>query len=140
MAEQRPEARFAEAPLLGLAPAAPRRKAAVRRRGKSEPSLTRALQTANEVLWALLLSLVIGFLVAKAPALSAVLDEVTSASHRSAEADADRANAAQLDELMLRMSAYEKKLVPLERNYAQLKQRNAELQKAYDALKAAKTK
>jgi hypothetical protein len=129
------------APMIGLAPDAPaavRRPAASRRRakGRKETSLARTIETANEVLWALLLSLVIGFLVAKAPALSALLDEVTSVSHRAAVDDADRASAEQLQEITTRMVSYEKKLGPLEHGYAQLRHRNAELQKAYDALKA----
>ena len=99
--------------------------------GASRPSrISRVIETTAESLWAILLFLVIGFLVSKAPTISAVFDEAANAFRRGGE-PAVRVNEAQIQDLELRMAAEERKLSTLERGYAQLKERHADLLRAY---------
>ena len=93
------------------------------------------LETVSETLWVLLLFMIIGFLVSKAPQINAAINEITASARRPAVAGLDQTNQTQLRELESRISKYEGKLGPLERNYAQLKQRHTDLMKAYDQLR-----
>ena len=102
------------------------------------PPFPRLVETAAEVLWAILLFLIIGFFLSKAPAISAVFDEAAAALHRGGEPD-PRANDAEIQDLELRLTGDELKLRTLERGYVQLKQRHAELLRAYaEAIDARK--
>ncbi|MGH9442119.1 MAG: hypothetical protein ACRD16_07570 [Thermoanaerobaculia bacterium] len=112
-----------EIPELAIATPTPVRKAL----------FPRIVETAGEVLWAVLLVLVIGFLISKAPAINAVFDDAATAFHRSGEPVA-RADEAEIQDLELRMGNGERKLSDLERGYAQLKQRHADLLRAYAEL------
>jgi hypothetical protein len=98
------------------------------------------LETVSETLWVVLLFLVIGFLVSKAPQIGAVLNEIAGSAHRAPAASVDPTSQAQLRELESRVSRYESKLGPIERNYALLKQRHADLVKAYDQLRKAQVR
>ncbi len=113
-----------EAPDLALAapvaPDAPSRR----------PRFRRIVETTAETLWATLLFLVIGFFLWKAPAISSAFDEAANAFHRGGE-PVVRANDAQIQDLELRMGDGERKLRALEHGYAQLKQRHADLLRAY---------
>jgi hypothetical protein len=71
-----------------------------------------------------------GFFLWKAPAISSAFDEAANAFHRGGE-PVVRANDAQIQDLELRMSDGERKLRALEHGYAQLKQRHADLLRAY---------
>lgn len=113
-----------EAPDLALA--APMAAEAPSRR----PPFYRIVETAAETLWAILLFLVVGFFLWKAPAISSAFDEAASAFHRGGE-PALHAADAQIQDLELRMGDGERKLRALERGYVQLKQRHADLLRAY---------
>ena len=91
------------------------------------------LETVSEVLWIGLLILVIGFLISKGPQIGSAIDQIGSGGARLAAAPA--AEDAQVRELEARVAKYESKLVPLERGYSQLKQRHADLTRAYDQLR-----
>ena len=93
----------------------------------------RLVETVAEILWVILLFLVIGFFVSKAPTISTVFDEAAMAIHRGGE-PAVHAHEAQIQDLELRMSAEERKLSTLERGYTQLKQRHSDLLRAYAGL------
>ena len=94
-----------------------------------KPSLRTAAATASEVLWAALLLLVVGFLVARGTALSAAVEDVAAAFHdaRTTTADegATEAAASQAQELAARLARDENHLAVLERKYAELKERLA---------------
>ncbi len=119
-------------------PAAPRRRRAASAlpRGASS-TIRQALEIAGEALWVLLLVLVIGFVVAKAPEVSTAVDEISGASPRPPSSSAELAQAAQIRDLQARFARYESRLVPLERGYARLRQRHADLLKAYAELRKA---
>lgn len=114
-----------------LALAAPVAPAPLRR-----PRFRRIVETTAETLWVILLFLVIGFFLWKAPAISSAFDEAANAFHRGGE-PAVRPNDAQIQDLELRMGDGERKLRALERGYAQLKQRHADLLRAYAEAVAA---
>ena len=100
-------------------------------------AIRQVLDIAGETLWVVLLFLVIGFVVAKAPQIDAAIDEISGARSRPAPAAADAASEAQIRDLQSRFARYEIKLAPLERGYAQLRQRHADLLKAYAELQKA---
>ena len=97
---------------------------------RRRPDFPRLVETAAETLWAILLFLVIGFCLWKAPAISAAFDEAAGAFHRGSE-PAIHANDGQIQDLEVRMAGDELKLRTLERGYVQLKQRHADLLRAY---------
>jgi hypothetical protein len=100
-------------------------------------TIRQALEIAGETLWVLLLVLVIGFVVAKAPQLNAAIDEISGGSSAPASRGADASREARIRDLETRFARYESKLGPIEKGYAQLKQRHADLLKAYADLQKA---
>lgn len=100
------------------------------------PSFRRLVETAAETLWAILLFLVIGFFLWKVPAISSAFDDAANAFHRGGE-PVVRADDTQIQDLELRMDVGERKLRALEHGYAQLKQRHADLLRAYAEVLAA---
>jgi len=113
-----------------------------RRKDRSAPrnassTIRQALEIAGETLWVLLLVLVIGFVVAKAPQINAAIDQIGAGAPVPAARAMDASREAQLRDLQERFARYESKIVPLEKGYAQLKQRHADLLKAYSELRKA---
>lgn len=99
-------------------------------------TIRQALEIAGETLWVLLLCLVIGFVVAKAPQINEAIDEMSGAQTRPASVVSGEASReAQLRDVQSRLARYENKLAPLEKGYAQLRQRHADLLKAYAELR-----
>ena len=88
-----------------------------------------AAATATEILWSILLVIVIVFLLARGPVLSAAAEDLAAAVHQSrtpVSADSPAVAAeSQAQELAARLARDENQLVALERKYAELKQRMA---------------
>jgi hypothetical protein len=85
-------------------------------------------------LWVGILVMVISFWRGRRLQLSSAIDEI-SGSARAPPPPTKRAEA-RIHELESRIAGYENKLVPIERSFAQLRQRHSDLQKAYNALRA----
>ena len=113
-----------------------RRKARPAPRNASS-TIRQALEIAGETLWVLLLVLVIGFVLDKAPQINAAIDQIGGGTPVPAARAMDASREAQIRDLQERFTRYEGKLVPLEKGYAQLKQRHADLVKAYSELRNA---
>jgi hypothetical protein len=121
-----------------------RNDAPIGRKAKGSPAardvsstIRQVLEIAGETLWVVLLFLVIGFVLAKAPQIDAAIDEISGVHSRPAPVVPDAASEAQIRDLQSRFARYENELAPLERGYAQLRQRHADLLKAYAALQKA---
>ena len=112
----------------------PRRSTATSHR-RAPSTIRGLLEIVGETLWIGLLAMVIGFLTWKVPQISAAIDEISGSTHRAA-APADDSGQARIRELEKRITGYENKLAPIEKSYAQLKQRHSDLQKAYDAMRS----
>ena len=127
------------------APADRSRPARLRRRSRPSSrnvssTIRQALEIAGETLWVLLLFLVIGFVVAKAPQINAAIDQISGGSSAPVSPSPDPSQEAQIRDLQARFARYEGKLAPLEKGYAQLRQRHADLLKAYAALQKARVR
>jgi uncharacterized protein HemX len=114
-----------------------RRKPRVLSPRNASSTIRQTLEIAGETLWVLLLVLVIGFVVAKAPQINMAIDQIGGGSSAPSARAMDASREAQIRDLQARFARYESKLVPLEKGYAQLKQRHADLLKAYAELRKA---
>jgi Sec-independent protein translocase protein TatA len=95
---------------------------------RQSSSLHSAAATAQEILWSVLLVIVIVFLLARGPALSAAAQDLAAAVHQARTPAAESpavAAASESQELAARLARDENQLVALERKYAELKQRLA---------------
>lgn len=119
------------------APVHPKTRRAARAR-KASSTIRQGLEIAGETLWVVLLFLVIGFLLSKAPQIDAAIDEISGVHAPVSPADASR--EAQIRDLEARFARYETKLAPIEKGYAQLKQRHADLLKAYTELQKSRVR
>jgi len=126
----------AEPSAEGPVPVPARRKARPSSRNASS-TIRQTLEIAGETLWVLLLSLVVAFVVAKAPQVNAAIDQISGSSSAPAARAMDAFQDAQIRDLQARFARYESKLLPLEKGYAQLRQRHADLLKAYADLQRA---
>lgn len=123
----------------GPGPAPVRRKARAAVRPENTLGTTRqVIETVGETLWVVLLFLVTGFLLSKAPQIGAAIDEISGVRAPVSAADASR--DAQIRDLEARFARYEAKLAPIEKGYAQLKQRHADLLKAYAELRKSRVR
>lgn len=125
---------LAEPGELHLTPSGSRRRpsrTAVRR--DSSWPLKTVLEAVSETLWIGLLVLVIGFLVSKGPQINEAINAIGGGGSRPAAGPAP--GDTQIRDLQSRIARYEEKLVPLQRGHAQLKQRHADLLKAYAQLR-----
>jgi uncharacterized protein HemX len=128
--------------LTGATGSPPAERSNAARKARSSPrnapsTIRQALEIAGETLWVLLLSLVVGFVVAKAPQINTAIDQISGGPSAPAARAMDASHEAQIRDLQTRFALYESKLVPLEKGYAQLKQRHADLLKAYADLRRA---
>lgn len=120
-------------------PAPVRRKARSAARSRDSASMIRVvLEIAGETLWVVLLFLVIGFLLSKAPQIDAAIDEISGVHAPVSPTDASR--EAQIRDLEARFARYETKLAPIEKGYEQLKRRHADLLKAYAELQKSRVR
>jgi hypothetical protein len=119
--------------LIKLKPApAPQRKEQEAARGMT---LRHAIETATETLWAVLLFLVLAFLVAKAPMISETFNEMTASLQGSrTHVSNTTAESDRIQELEVRLARTENRVVALERGIAELREKNAKLTAANEAL------
>lgn len=116
----------------------PRTRAAARPRNAT-PTIRQVLEIAGETLWVVLLFLVIGFVLAKAPQIDAAIDEMSGVK-AAPSSPVDASRDARIRDLEARFARYEATLAPIEKGYAQLRQRHSDLLKAYAQLQKTRVR
>ena len=116
-----------------------RRARAAARPRNAAPTIRQVLEIAGETLWVVLLFLVIGFVVAKAPQIDAAIDEMSGVK-AAPFAPVNASRDARVRDLEARFARYEARLAPIEKGYARLQQRHADLLKAYAQLQKSRVR